>query len=109
MTRPARSSVHAHALAYTNLQLDEVHVVVDALRDQVLHLQSRVHLHEVERTRRLRRVAQKLHRSRALVSARLRESGRPRVQLLALLVREVELQSSRTAALTQGASSMIFW
>ena len=59
----------------------------------MLHLQSRVHLHEVESSlRRNRIVAKELYRSRALVTSSFRKRRRPGVQLRLFLRSDVELR-----------------
>lgn len=60
------------------LEFDEVDLLVDALRDEMLDLQARVDLHEVEAARR--GITEELDGGRALVAALLRESERPGVE-----------------------------
>ena len=60
------------------LEFDEIDLLVDALRDEMLDLQPRVDLHEVEAARG--GVAEELDGRCALVAALLRESERPGVE-----------------------------
>lgn len=60
------------------LEFDEIDLLVDALRDEMLDLQPRVDLHEVEAARG--GVAEELDGRCALVAALLRESDRPGVE-----------------------------
>ena len=66
------------------LEFDEIDLLVDALRDEMLDLQARVDLHEVEAARG--GVAEELDGRCALVAALLRESERPGVETRSFFV-----------------------
>ena len=77
-------------LKYTNLKFDEIDLIIDALRDQVFHLQSCIHLHKVELLRDT--IIDKFYSTRVLIMTMTNELDCPVIKRRSLFIRQEELE-----------------